>query len=442
MTTATSVHWSGRAGFVLAALGSAIGIGNVWRFSYVAGDNGGAAFLLVYVACVALVGVPVLLAEMMLGSRGHGDVVRAYRATRARAWQGAGAFTALVAFLILSYYSVIAGWVCKYFVDYLAGAQPGDAATAEASFNAFVSDPLRPLLWHGLFMALTVAVVAAGVQKGIERASRVLIPVLAVLIVLLAGYALSVPGAGRGLAFLFEPDWFALAAPPVYLAALGQAFFSLGIGMGVIITYAGYLRSNQRLAAAAVGIAAGDTAFAIVAGVAIFPIVFSTGMDPAYGPALAFVTLPQVFAAMPGGAWFGLAFFFLLAAAALTSAVSLLEVPVAIACNRGWPRARSAALVGVAALLVGIPSALGSGVLGGVRLAGKSILGAVDFVAAELFLPLAGLAVVLFVGWALPRREMMAASGLSARLGRAWLFCVRYLVPAAVVLILSARAYG
>jgi NSS family neurotransmitter:Na+ symporter len=437
---ASSDSWSGRAGFVLAALGCAIGIGNVWRFSYVAGENGGGAFLLVYVACVLLIGVPLLLSELVLGSRARADAVRAFAHPRAaRAWQAGGVLAVAVAFLILSYYSVIAGWVCKYFVDYALGAHSGASATTpETRFSAFVSDPLRPLLWHGLFMALTAAVVAAGVEKGIERASRVLMPLLAVLILLLAGYALSLPDATKGLAFLFAPDWSALATPKIYLSALGQAFFSLGVGMGVIITYSSYLRSNERLASSALAIAAGDTLFAIVAGIAIFPVVFSFGMDPAQGASLAFITLPRVFELMPGGAWFGAAFFFLLAAAALTSAVSLLEVPVAVARHRGWPRVRAAVLVAFCAFLAGVPSSLGNGPLESVRIAGRGILEAVDFLAADLFLPIVAISVALFAGWVLPRNEAIAGSRLTARAAQGWLVAMRYLVPAALLAILAA----
>lgn len=431
--------WSGRTGFVLAALGGAIGIGNVWRFAYVAGDNGGGAFLLVYVACVLLIGLPLLLSELLLGSRARADVIASFSHVHAsKAWRVGGALAAVVAFLILGYYSVIAGWVCKYLADYVLGADPAATGAAPASaFRDFVTDPLRPVLWHALFMAITAMVVAGGVEKGIERASRVLMPVLAVLIVLLAGYALSLPGAARGLAFLFAPDWAALATPRLYLVALGQAFFSLGVGMGVIITYASYLGSQERLPASAVAIAAGDTLFAVAAGIAIFPVVFSFGLDPAYGPALAFVTLPEVFARMPGGAWFGVAFFFLLAAAALTSAVSLLEVPVAIALHRGWPRPRAAALIALLAFLAGLPSALGTSLLGDVRVAGRGVLEAVDFFAADLLLPVAGIAVVLFVGWGLPRAATVEACGLPAAVARAWLFAVRYLVPAAMLVILG-----
>ncbi len=444
MVTAENDSWTGRAGFILAAVGSAIGLGNVWRFSYVAGENGGAAFLLVYALCVLFLGLPVLLAEFMLGGRARGDVLMAFRHTAtARAWRYAGVLAALVAFLILSYYSVIAGWACRYFVSYLDGSLP--ALPREAlpeAFEEFVADPVQPVAWHAMFMMLTSVVVAAGIARGIERASRILMPLLAAMVILLAGYALSLPGARRGLSFLFAPDWSLLATPGLYLAALGQAFFSLGVAMGVMITYAGYVRSSERLASSAAAVAAGDTLFAVTAGVAIFPIVFAFGLDPAYGPALAFVTLPQVFSLMPGGAWIGMGFFFLLSAAALTSAVSLLEVPVAIATRRGLPRTPAAAAIAVCAFLAGLPSALGAGAWREVRIAGREILGAVDFLAADLLLPLTGITVVVFVGWALPRQDALTHSGLAPWLARVWYALVRYLAPAAMLVFLATFLIG
>jgi neurotransmitter:Na+ symporter, NSS family len=436
--------WTGRLGFILAAIGSAVGLGNVWRFAYVAGENGGAAFLLVYALCVLLIGLPVLLAEFVLGSRARGDVVRAFSHPRAaRAWRGAGALAALVAFLILSYYSVIAGWAARYFFAYLDGSLPALPREAiPGAFAAFLADPLRPALWHGAFMALTAAVVALGVARGIERASRVLMPLLAAMVVVLALYALTLPGAGRGLAFLFAPDWTALAEPRLYLAALGQTFFSLGVAMGVMITYASYVRAPGRLAVSAAAVAAGDTLFAVFAGMAIFPIVFAFGMDPAQGPALAFVTLPQVFALMPGGAWIGTAFFFLLTAAALTSAVSLLEVPVAIAARLGLPRAAAALALAASAFAAGVPSALGTSVWRELTFLGRGILEAVDFVAADVLLPLVGIAVVLYAGWALPRAEALEQSGLPPRLARAWHALVRHVAPVAMLVFLATLVAG
>lgn len=436
--------WTGRAGFILAAIGGAIGLGNIWRFSYVAGENGGAVFLLVYALCVVLIGLPVLLAEFVLGSRARGDVLVAFSHPRAqRGWRAAGAVAALVAFLILSYYSVIAGWAVRYFVAYLDGSLP--ALPREAlpeAFAEFVADPLRPVLWHAVFMTLTAAVVAAGVARGIERASRILMPVLAALVVALAAYGLTLSGAGRGLAFLFAPDWSALARPSLYLAALGQAFFSLGVAMGVMITYASYVRSATGLASSAAAVAVGDTLFAVIAGMAIFPIVFAFGMDPAFGPGLAFVTLPQAFAVMPAGAWIGVAFFFLLSAAALTSAVSLLEVPVAIATRLGVPRAAASVGLAVAAFAAGVPAALGAGPWREFTIASRRILEAVDYLAADLLLPVVGILVVLFVGWVLPRDDALVHCGLPPRLARGWLAAMRYLAPVAMAVFLVTLALG
>ncbi|MCZ7566582.1 MAG: sodium-dependent transporter [Burkholderiales bacterium] len=437
-------QWASRAGFVLATLGCAVGLGNVWRFSYVAGENGGAAFLVAYVACVAAIGLPAMLAECALGGRARLDVVGAFSTGRApRAWRLAGAGAVIAAFLILAYYSVVAGWAYKYFAGYatgeLRGLPPGEAA---ARFAAFLREPFEPTAWHFAFMATTVAVVALGVARGIERTSRILVPLLGAIVLLLAGYAMTLPGAGRGLAFLFAPDWSALARPQIYLAALGQAFFSLGVGMGVLITYASYVREDERMARAAGMIAAGDTLFAVVAGVAIFPAVFAFGLDPAQGPALAFVTLPQVFALMPGGGWFAAAFFFLLSAAALTSAVSLLEVVAAFGMRRlGLARRTAASLAGLAAFAAGVPAALGSGVWREVALLGRGILEVMDYVTGCLLLPLGGVAVVVFVGWFVPRAAAVEASGLrSGALARLWLLAVRYLAPAAIAVMFVALA--
>lgn len=407
--------WSSRAGFLIATLGCAVGVGNIWRFAYVAGENGGGAFLLVYVGCVVLLGIPVMLAEFVLGSRARADVLAAFGA-RGR-WRIAGALALGAAFVILSYYAVIAGWATKHLFEYAVGSAGGSA---------------RPVLWQAIFLGATAALVAAGVQRGIERASRWLMPLLGAIVLLLAGYGLSLPGAGRGLAFLFAPDWAALARPGLYLAAIGQAFFSLGVGMGVLLTYASYA-GRERLGGAAVAIAAGDTLFAVAAGIAIFPAVFAFGLDPAGGPALAFVTLPQLFALIPGGGWFGLAFFVLLTGAALTSAVSLVEVPVAWLMRRfGLPRRSATLWTAGAAFAAGAPSALVPTVLEGV-----------DRFASELLLPLASIALLAYVGWVLPRAACLAASGLrSPRCARAWLFAVRYVAPAALAALLAWSALG
>lgn len=422
--------WSSRAGFLIATLGCAVGVGNIWRFAYVAGENGGAAFLLVYVVSVALIGIPVVLAEFSLGGRTRADVLAAFGASGP--WRVAGALALSASFLVLSYYAVVAGWAAKYLADYASGALGGPAPEDFAArFDAFVSSPLQPIAWQAMFLGATAALVAAGVQRGIERASRVLMPLLGAIVLLLAGYGLSLREAGRGLAFLFSPDWAALARPGLYLAAVGQAFFSLGVGMGVLLTYASYAK-HERLGGAAVAVATGDTLFALAAGVAIFPAVFAFGLDPAEGPALAFVTLPRLFALMPGGAWFGLAFFLLLTGAALTSAVSLIEVPVAWLMRRfSLSRLAATLWTACAAFAAGIPSALS-----------PAVLESIDHLTAELLLPLAAIALLAYAGWGLPRAVALAGTRLrSPGLARAWLLAVRYAAPAAVAALLASSAF-
>jgi NSS family neurotransmitter:Na+ symporter len=444
-------QWGSRLGFILATMGSAIGLGNIWRFSYVAGDNGGGAFLLVYIVAVLLIGLPLMLAELALGRHGRGDVVQAF----ARAAPGQGlagrVFPAIAlllvagAVLILSYYAVIAGWTMRYFVDYLAAP----FATADASpdhaaaFAAFIAHPWAPVAWQGGFMALTIAVVLLGVRGGIEALNRFLMPLLGLIVIGLALYSLSLPGAMAGVRFLFAPDWSALANPGLYLAALGQAFFSLGLSMGVMTTYGGYLARTHRLPGAAATIAGGDTLFAVIAGLAIFPAVFALGMAPSQGPTLAFVVLPQVFGRMPGGDLFGVLFFGLLAAAALTSAISLLEVAVSFFVRRfAMTRRRASIALGAATFLLGLPSALGFGVLEHVQIAGRGILDAVDTAVSALLLPLAGIAFAVLAGWVWPRAIAAQEADLEGYpLATAWRFVLRYVAPVVIVVILL-RAIG
>jgi NSS family neurotransmitter:Na+ symporter len=434
-------HWGSGLGFVAAALGSAVGVGNVWRFSYVAGENGGAAFLLVYLVMVIVLGVPLMLAEFAIGRTAQRETVAAFGVLTAREpWRHIGGVALCVATAVLSYYAVIAGWTLRYFVDALWRLAVGVDA-GSGGFDGFVAGS-EPVLWQTVVLGATAVIVAAGVRAGIERVNAVLMPLLAVLLLGLAGYALTLPRATDGLAFVFAPDWGQLAHPQIYLAALGQVFFSLGLACGVMVTYGSYL-SRQRapagLAAATVG---GDTAFAIVAGVAIFPAVFSFGLDPAAGPALAFETMPAVFARMPGGAVMAVIFFGLLAAAALTSAVSLLEVPVAWLVERGTTsRPRATVLVALVVLVLGLPAALAQGPLSALRIAGRDLLGTMDFVASNLLMPINGVVLAVFVGWVWSRREAREASGLPPALGRAWHATIRWIAPLVITLVLL-RALG
>lgn len=429
---------------MLATIGAAVGLGNIWRFSYVAGENGGAVFLFIYLLCVLLVGLPLVIAELSLGRRAQGDAVTAFEQAGVRGpWRHVGWLGVAGAVLILSYYAVIAGWALKYFVGAATGTLWHTAETGfGAFFESFIADLGQPIGWQAAMLAATMFIVAGGVQHGIERVNRWLMPVLVVLIAALAAYALSLPNAGAGVGFLFAPDWSVLREPTVYAAALGQAFFSLGVGMAVFITYGSYLPRTFSLPTSAVAIAFGDSLFAIIAGLAIFPAVFAFGLDPTAGPELAFITLPQIFLAMPAGQFVGAVFFLLLSAAALTSMVALLEVPVSVAVHRLKLRRWSAsALLGGVIFATGVPSAMSFGVLAHVRIGRHGILDAIDAGVSNFLLPVCGVLVALFVGWRLRRAEALGEADLAeARLGRLWLWLLRLLVPVTIFAILLQSA--
>lgn len=438
-------QWTSRTGFILATIGGAVGMGNIWRFSYVAGENGGAAFLFVYLIFVLLIGIPLMIAELSLGRRAQGDAITAFETPRSRAgrsyagWPLVGWLGVVAAAILLSYYSVIAGWALKYFTGAVTGLLwEASAADYGGYFDAFIAGRSEPLGWQAATLAAAVLVVASGVRDGIERANRLLIPMLGVIVVLLAGYALSLPGSSGGVAFLLEPDWSVLGEPRVYAAALGQAFFSLGVGMAFFITYGGYMPRTFSMPASAGVIAVGDTAFALIAGLAIFPAVFALGGDPAAGPQLAFITLPQIFLQMPGGRIIGAIFFFLLTTAAITSMVALLEIPVAAITHRAQhKRWRATAGMGVIVFLLGLPSALSYGVLADVTIGGLAILDAIDRGVSDFALPAMGLGTALFVGWRVQRAMVLSESDFGdSLLGRIWLWLVRVVVPATIALIL------
>ena len=438
-------QWRSGHGFVLATIGSAVGLGNIWRFSFVAGENGGGAFLAIYIVSVLLVGAPLVIAELALGRAARGDAVSAFDYVAPRsAWMAGGWFGVTAGVLILSYYAVIAGWAVKYFVGAVDGSLWRLAADAHGGFFAdFIANDWEPVAWQTAVMALTMIVVAGGVQKGIEAVNRWLMPLLGLIVACLAVYAATFPGSAQGIRFLLAPDWSAFARPEVYVAALGQAFFSLGIGMAVFITYGSYLPRQQNIPVAVATIVAGDTLFAIVAGLAIFQAVFAFGLNPSAGPELAFITLPQIFLSMPWGSIFGIAFFFLLAAAALTSMVSLLEVPVAYLIGRQeLSRPTAVVLAGIGTIALGVPSALGFGLLDHFTLAGKSILDATDFATSNLLLPAGGILIALLVGWRWGRANALAESDMGeGAAGRVWIFLLRFVVSGFILVILY-RAFG
>ncbi|MGE4527266.1 MAG: sodium-dependent transporter [Rhodospirillaceae bacterium] len=434
-------NWSSKFGFIMAAAGSAIGLGNIWKFPYVAGKNGGGGFLLIYLAIVATIGFSVLMAELVIGRATQRNPVGALKMLqRGRWWPLIGYAGIGTAFVILSYYVVVAGWTLAYIGKSLTGLlATKDGAVLGSLFTGFITDPVEPVLYAGLFTTLTILVVIGGVNQGLERASRVLMPALFVLVVVLCIRSLTLPGAAAGWAFFTQPKWGDVTFRTV-IEALGQAFFSLSLGMGTMITYGSYISRDADVADSGFSVVALDTLIACMAGLMILPAVFAFGMNPAAGPGLTFVTLPRVFAQMPGGVVFGPLFFILLAIAALTSAVSLLEVVTAYFVDElGMRRRTCTVAAGVIAFALCIPSSLSLGVWSGHTLFGMGFLDIMDFLATNIMLPTGGLAIAAFVGWAVPDRmvaEFTNGNPRLAGLARLWLFFVRYVSPAGIFVVL------
>jgi NSS family neurotransmitter:Na+ symporter len=434
--------WGSRLGFILAAAGSAVGLGNIWKFPYIAGNNGGGAFVLVYLVCIAFVGLPILVAELMIGRHTRKDAIGAFIALEQKRpwWQTPGWISVSAAFIISSYYSVVAGWTLDYIYRALIGSfSNSDAATIEGLFGSLLADGSRQTMWHLLFTLLCLGIVSGGVKKGIERWNKILMPLLIVLLTLLFINGMLSPGAAQGLTFMFSPDFSQLSASSI-LEALGHSFFTLSLGMAAMITYGSYLKKDEDLFSAGLRIAGLDTMIAIMAGLAIFPIVFSVGMAPAAGPGLIFKTIPVVFSQIPGGSVLAIIFFLLLAFAALTSNISLIEAQVAYLIDeRGWQRKKAACTIAGLAFIVGIPSALSYNVLADYTFIGnRSFFDSADLIASNYLLPLAGLLISIYVGWfwrgSAEKEELLAS-------GRSWVYplwhwLVRYIAPLAVSVVL------
>jgi len=438
--------WSTRLAFILAAAGSAVGLGNIWRFPYTAGEYGGGAFVLVYLLCVAGIGIPIMMAEILLGRRGRQSPINTMRTLAERegkpvAWSLLGWMGILAGFLILSFYSVIAGWTLAYAVRAAGGAFTGiDATASKAMFDGLVGDGERLLAWHTIFMVMTVMVVARGVASGLEQSVKWMMPALFVLLLVMVVYAGWAGDLGAAVRYLFAPDFARLQEKggEAILSAMGQAFFSLSLGMGAIMVYGSYLRHDASIARSTVMIAATDTTVALLAGLAIFPMVFAHGLEPGSGPGLIFVTLPIAFGEMPGGALFGTLFFALLVVAAWTSSISILEpVSAWLVENRGFSRVRAAIIGGAGAWLLGIACLLSLNHWSEYEVAGKGVLDLFDYLTANILLPLGGILIAIFAGWVLPRAATLDELGGTDRPGyRLWRFLIRYVAPAAVALVL------
>ncbi len=436
--------WSGRWAFILAATGSAVGLGNIWKFPYITGEHGGGAFVLVYLLCVVLVGIPIMTAEIMLGRRGRSTPLNTMRFLAREAganphWQWLGLFGMLAGFMILSYYSVVAGWALDYISQSVVGTF--DGASAEfvgATFKELLASPGWLLFWHTLFMAMTIVVVARGVEQGLERAVRFLMPALFVLLLILIGYALGVGEFGRGFAFLFSPDFSKLTWGGV-LVAMGHAFFTLSLGMGAIMMYGAYLPREVSISKTTFMIAGTDTLVALMAGLAIFPIVFSNGMEPSAGPGLVFVTLPIAFGQMPGGLFFGTLFFVLLSFAAWSSAISLIEPAITwLVESKGLTRVRAAIYAGGAVWLLGVGSVLSFNLWSDLTINDWTYFDVMEKLTSNVMLPLGGLLIAIFAAWILPRvvvASELESNGLSVD---AWRFITRFITPVAVVIVFLA----
>lgn len=448
-------EWTSRTGFILATVGSAVGIGSIWKFPYEVGANGGGAFVLVYLLGLALVVLPLMLAELALGRRGNADAAASIAnvATdegRSRRWQVVGVVGSLTAFLILSYYSVIGGWSVAYTAGTALNGLPDASQEATVGrFDDLLASPLRMFIFQGLFLVSVAAVVARGVQRGIETAMKLLMPMLGALLLLLAAYSLSVGDAAETLRFLFVPDTENLTARGL-LDALGLGFFSIGVGLGLLITYAAYARPDINLRTVAFVSIGADTAISLVAGLAVFPVVFANDLDPAEGPGLVFVALPLAFSAMPAGRLAATAFFALLVIAAFGSAISMLEGVVApLVRVRGWSRRRSAIVGSLACWATGSITVLSFNRWSDVRPLGfldryadATPYDLLDELTSNVLLPLGGLALAWFVGWIISDR-LLADELAAGRRTMAVIRCMlRFVVPLAIVAVAAVSLAG
>ncbi len=444
-------NFGSKIGIILATAGSAVGLGNVWRFPYMTGQNGGAAFILIYVACVLLLGIPCMVSEFIIGRHGAANTVRAYekivssRRTRlSRLLSKVGYLGVLTGFLISGYYAVVSGWCLQYIYASLMGELKGDPTYIASYFEQFSQDPLRPLFWTAVILLISHFIIIHGIRGGIERASKMMMPTLFVLLIIIVVASCLLPGAGKGINFLFKPD-FSKVDSSVFLGALGQSFYSLSIGMGCICTYASYFSRQTNLLRSAVEISLVDTFIAVLAGLMIFPAAFSVGVQPDSGPSLIFITLPnmfqQAFTSVPVvGYIVSLLFYTLLSLAAITSLISLHEVNTAFfteefKTSRKW----GSTLVTVICIVFGIFCSLSLGKTEWLHIAGKSLFDWFDFISGQLLLPIGGLLTCLLLGWYVPRQivrdEFTNWGTLRGRLFHVYLFAVRFICPIAIVVI-------
>ena len=441
--------WSGRFTFILASVGAAVGLGNIWKFPYTLGSSGGSAFVLIYIIAILLVATPIMLSEMVIGRHARQSAPAAMRKVAlengsSTYWQIVGWMGLLALMFVLSFYSVIAGWTAAYLVKSISGGLSGlSAEEVGRDFGVFLHDPSWMVVWHFLFIAATVAIVARGIRLGLERLVVVLMPVLFLMLMALVIYAGITGDFGRAASFLFSAD-LSKVTPIVVLAAVGQAFFSVNVGVGAVLTYSAYLPDDVNLFRAAIAVSFGDTLVAILAGLAIFPIVFAYGLDPSEGPGLIFVTLSTAFAAMPGGSIIAALFFAMLLFAAMTSSISMLEAMTARATEvRGLSRPKAAVFIGVTAFVLGLVTVLSFSrwesvfPLGNIAIfAGKTPFDLIDYLVSNILMPLGGMLYALFAGWWMSRKTLVAQLGIGdGTTFKLWLVLVRLVAPLAIAVV-------
>lgn len=403
--------WKSRIGFIWAAVGSAVGLGNIWRFPYVVGENGGAAFVIIYLICLALVGFPVLISEILIGRKTHTSPYGAFKTLGRREGFGSmGKMTILTGFLISAFYSVIAGWTLGYLIEAIMGNMTQFTSTGEAMgyFKNLSDSPYWSVGFHGCFMFLSALILITGVNKGIESGNKIMMPLLFVMLVALAIKGILLPGSEKGLRFLFTPD-FSSITPTAVIFALGQAFFALSLGQGTMVTYGSYISQKENLPTTAVSIPIFGTFISILAGMAVFSIVFAVGMRPESGPSLMFQTLPLVFSQIPGGYFVAIAFFLLILLAGLTSEISAMEPLISyLVDEKKWRRKNAVLCTAAGAFTIGVPCALSFGLWSHITLFGKNFFDLLSYVCINILVPLGGLAAVLLVGWRWGLKKAMA----------------------------------
>ena len=442
-------NFGSKIGVILATAGSAVGLGNVWRFPYMTGENGGAVFIIIYVACVVLLGIPCMVSEFIVGRHGQANTARAYRKLAGRSpWALIGYMGVLTGFLITGYYAVVSGWCLQYIWASLIGHLQGDPEYFKTYFADLSMHPVKPVLWTVIILGITYLIIEHGVRDGIERASKMLMPTLFILLLIIVGASCMLPNADKGIEFLFKPD-MSKFTPDVFLGALGQSFYSLSIAMGCLCTYASYFTRSTNLTKSASQIALIDCMVAIVAGLMIFPAAFSVGVNPDSGPSLIFITLPnvfqQAFAAIPVvGYCISLLFFVLLSLAALTSLMSLHEVSTAFIHEELMvSRKKAALIVTILTSIIGAFCSLSLGAVDGLVVFGKSLFDWFDFITGQIFLPIVGFLTCIFIGWFVPHhivKEEFTNSGelksqSYVRLFHIFIFLVKYVCPLAILLI-------